>query len=94
MSDVAQSIREQVAQEVARLLPDLVGSAGQEDPYVTTKEAAEICGLSASFLHCARSADREDQPPYYRYGRKILYKRSEVIAWRDARMLRRGGAGS
>ena len=94
MSDVTQSIREQVAQEVARLLPDLVGAAGQEDPYVTTKEAAAIRGLSVSFLHCARSAGRDDQPPYYRYGRKILYKRSEVVAWRDARMLRREGRGS
>ncbi|MEL6540288.1 MAG: helix-turn-helix domain-containing protein [Pseudomonadota bacterium] len=79
------TVRELVREEVERLLPTLL--PGREE-YLSTKEVAELTGLSVQFFEIGRSRDAADQPPYSRVGRRIIYRRSEVEKWLEER--RRG----
>lgn len=51
------------------------------DPLITTERAAEVCGLTVSTLITFRC--RGKGPPYFRLGRAIRYRLSEVEAFRD-----------
>ncbi|MEO1047271.1 MAG: helix-turn-helix domain-containing protein [Pseudomonadota bacterium] len=82
---IDNALRELVREEVERLLPTLL--PGREE-YLTTKEVAELTGLSVQFFEIGRSRDAADQPPYSRVGRRIIYRRSEVEKWLEER--RRG----
>ncbi len=79
------AMREMVREEVQRVLPSLL--PGREE-YLSTKEVAELTGLSIQFFEIGRSREAADQPPYSRVGRRIVYKRSEVEKWLEER--RRG----
>lgn len=51
------------------------------DPLINTARAAEVCGLSISTLITFRC--RGKGPPFFRMGRAIRYRFSEVEAFRD-----------
>ena len=51
--------------------------------YMTPAETAEFLRISPRTLH--RLYLLREGPPQIRYGRKILYKRTSVIAWLDSR---------
>lgn len=76
------TLREVIRAEIRSLLPELL--PGKEE-YLSTKEVADLTGLSTSFFEVARSVGAEDQPPYTRVGRRVIYKRSEVETWMESR---------
>lgn len=84
--DINTVVRDLVREEVQKILPSLL--PGREE-YLSTKEVAELTGLSVQFFEIGRSRDAADQPPYSRVGRRIIYRRSEVEKWLEER--RRGG---
>lgn len=83
--DINTIVRDLIREEVQRVLPTLL--PGREE-YLSTKEVAELTGLSVQFFEIGRSRDASDQPPYSRVGRRIIYRRSEVEKWLEER--RRG----
>lgn len=49
-------------------------------PYLTSNQAAELIGLSRSWLEKRRVFG--DGPPYYKLGnRRVLYRLDELLAW-------------
>jgi predicted DNA-binding transcriptional regulator AlpA len=78
-----QTITEQVRAEVRRLLPELLAdyTAGNEEDFIDTQEAARITGLSKQFFECGRSKRDSNQPRHYKVGRRVLYSRAELIEW-------------
>ena len=80
------AVRETVREEVQRILAELLPSNGSE--FLTTKQVAEMTGLSVAFFEVGRSTSSPDQPPFHRVGRRVLYRRADVDAWLLAR--RRG----
>jgi predicted DNA-binding transcriptional regulator AlpA len=49
------------------------------DDLIDTNETAELLKRSPNALYVMRS--RGQAPPAYRIGRRLLYSRSEVLAW-------------
>ncbi|MEL7215979.1 MAG: helix-turn-helix domain-containing protein [Pseudomonadota bacterium] len=82
-----ETIRELVRSELAEILPKMLPNPADE--YLTTKQVAELTGLSIQFFEMSRSRDATDQPPYSRVGRRIVYRRSDVEKWLASRT--RGG---
>lgn len=78
-------LRALVREEVKRLLPELLPG---QDEYLNTKEVAELTGLSVSFFEVGRSMSSPDQPSYRKIGRRVLYRRADVLKWMESR--RRG----
>jgi excisionase family DNA binding protein len=76
-------IRAIVQEEFARLV-----TKKEPDEYLSTKEVAELTGLSVSFFEVGRSMSSPGQPPYHKIGRRVLYRRADVLAWLENR--RRG----
>lgn len=72
------TLRAMIREEIKHLLPQML--PGQEE-YMTTAQVAAMTGLSKSYFEVARHHGSEDQPPYMRVGRRIVYKRSEVEGW-------------
>ena len=56
----------------------------QTDEFLTTIEAAEVLGVTPSWLHHARHYNSAGQPPFYRFDRAIRYKRADLTAWIEA----------
>jgi predicted DNA-binding transcriptional regulator AlpA len=81
------TIREIVRSELAEMLPKMLPNPADE--YLTTRQVAELTGLSVQFFEMGRSRDAGDQPPYCRVGRRIVYRRSDVEQWLASR--KRGG---
>jgi predicted DNA-binding transcriptional regulator AlpA len=52
------------------------------DPLISEIEAARLLGLSRRFLQCARAAGRP--PRYCKLGRRVLYRRSDLVAFIEA----------
>jgi excisionase family DNA binding protein len=50
-----------------------------EQPYVTTLEAAKLLHVSARTLERRRS--RGDGPRFHKAGRRVLYRIDEIEAW-------------
>jgi hypothetical protein len=73
MSTFENHIRDIVREELA-----------QTDEFLTTTEAAEVLGVTPSWLHHARHFKSPEQPPYHRFDRAIRYKRADLIAWIEA----------
>ena len=44
---------------------------------MSTQEAADMLGMSASWLH--RQRNLGDGPPYVRQGRKVFYRRGSLL---------------
>ena len=57
--------------------------------YLTEREAAELIGMSVSFLRAARSrgvlGNRTPPPPHLQMGRAIRYSRRALDEWMSAR---------
>lgn len=73
------AVREAVREEVKRVLAELLPTTGSD--FLTTKQVAEMTGLSVSYFEVGRSMSSPDQPPHHRVGRRILYRRADVEAW-------------
>lgn len=80
------AVREAVRDEVRRVLAELMPE--QPSDFLTTKQVAEMTGLSVAFFEVGRSMSTPNQPPFHRVGRRVLYRRADVEAWLQAR--RRG----
>ena len=76
-------LRELVREEVRRILPELLPSSPEE--YLTTKQVADLTGLSVSFFEVGRSMSSPNQPPYRKVGRRILYRRTDIESWLEER---------
>ena len=50
-----------------------------ERGYFETRAAAAFVDLSAAYLRLLRA--RGEGPPYYRLGRRVVYKRGDLTAW-------------
>lgn len=73
------AVRETVREEVQRILAELLPTQGGE--FLTTKQVAEMTGLSVAFFEVGRSMSSPVQPPHHRVGRRVLYRRADVDAW-------------
>jgi hypothetical protein len=54
-----------------------------EHDYLTPSEVAELMRRPVESLAVDRCMRRE-HPPYLKVGRKVLYRRADVLAWLDA----------
>lgn len=81
-----QSVKQTVREEVQRLLAELLPK--QDTEYLTTKQVADLTGLSVSFFEVGRSMSSPNQPPHHKVGTRVLYLRSDVEQWLSER--RRG----
>jgi excisionase family DNA binding protein len=52
-----------------------------KDILLSTKEASEYLGVSTHTLNMWRAKDDGRYPIYFRFGRKIMYRQSELDAW-------------
>ena len=55
------------------------------DEFLTTKALAAKTGTSEVFWNMARCKGGKHTPPFFRVGRNIRYRWSDVQAWLDAR---------
>lgn len=46
--------------------------------YLTTEETSQLTGISVNSLAVLRS--RKEKYPFYKSGRKVFYKKSEILA--------------
>lgn len=56
------------------------------DPLLTPHEAAEFLSLSTSWL--AKLRMKGDGPAYVKLGRRIRYRRSDLLAWTEGAVCR------
>ena len=54
-----------------------------EHDYMKPKEVSELMRQPVESMAVARCA-RRDHPPYLKVGRRILYKRTDVLAWLES----------
>ncbi|MBI4191552.1 MAG: helix-turn-helix domain-containing protein [Betaproteobacteria bacterium] len=59
--------------------PRRLRTAQIERGYVQTSGAAAFLSLSDAWLRLLRS--RGEGPPYYRLGRRVVYRRDDLIEW-------------
>jgi hypothetical protein len=59
-----------------------------EDEYLTNEMRAEEEHRTVASIH--QENHRGDGPPAYKIGKRVLYRRSEVEAWRRSRLVRSG----
>lgn len=58
-----------------------------EHDYLKPKEVSELIRQPVGSMAVARCA-RRDHPRYVRVGRRILYKRADVLAWLNAHVVK------
>ncbi len=80
-------IRTIIHEELAKLLPS-VTQTSDPDQLLTTEEVAQLTTLSIGFFEIGRSEGRLDMPPYHKVGRRVLYRRGDIMEWLEKR--RRG----
>ena len=51
---------------------------------LTTEETAEMIGMSVHWLERDRWSGEGKAPPYVKLGRKVRYKRSDVMKWLES----------
>jgi len=51
---------------------------------LTTEETADMIGMSAHWLERDRWSGEGKAPPYVKLGRKVRYKRSDVMKWLES----------
>ncbi|RCW27147.1 hypothetical protein DFR48_103104 [Ciceribacter lividus] len=56
----------------------------QPDEWLCTKEVARLTKLSPSLYEKARLPGRWNGLPWYKIGGRVLYRKSEVLAWMDS----------
>lgn len=86
--NITDAVRAIVRDELSAIL--IAKPCKPEGEYLTTKQVAELTGLSISFFEVGRSHNVADRPPYARIGRRVLYRRSDIDNWLASR--KRGGA--
>jgi len=86
--DVNFSVREIMREELTKLLPQ-VAQTSDPDQLLTTEEVAALTTRSVGYFEIGRSNDNENLPPYHKVGRRVLYRRGDVMSWLENR--RRGG---
>ncbi|MEO1015361.1 MAG: helix-turn-helix domain-containing protein [Pseudomonadota bacterium] len=79
--DLESRVRAIVRDELAKFHED----KSAQDEFLNTKQVAELTGLSVPFFEMGRSRSAEDQPPYHRVGRRILYRKQDVLDWLEGR---------
>jgi predicted DNA-binding transcriptional regulator AlpA len=83
--DISEQMRDYIRAELRAILPSVFSefarTAIEDDGYLDTREAARLTGLSRQFFECGRSAGSPNQPRHYKIGRRVLYRRSEIIEW-------------
>lgn len=80
-------VRNLVREELTKLLPT-VAQTSDPDQLLTTEEVAQLTTLSVGFFEIGRSAGQRDMPPYHKVGRRVLYRRGDIMEWLEKR--RRG----
>ena len=64
-----------------------------EDPRLSEQDAAAYIGMSPAYLQRDRCegvvGNRTPGPPFYRIGRRILYKQSDLDAWLEKHRVER-----
>lgn len=58
------------------------GGSKMDDQYLTPPETAELVRRPTSTLAYWRH--RDEGPPYAKIGRRVVYRRSDVLAWMEA----------
>jgi hypothetical protein len=76
--DFETTVRTIVRQEMAK-----ASAPPPIEEFLTTQQAANIIGMSASWLHQARYLDSPSQPPFYRFDRAVRYRRSDLLDWME-----------
>jgi len=51
---------------------------------LTTEETADMIGMSVPWLERDRWSGEGKAPPYVKLGRKVRYKRSDVMKWLES----------
>ena len=59
-------------------------AAGVAYLLLTTKETADMIGMSVPWLERDRWSGEGKAPPYVKLGRKVRYKRSDVMKWLES----------
>ena len=59
-------------------------AAGVAFLLLTTKETADMIGMSVPWLERDRWSGEGKAPPYVKLGRKVRYKRSDVMKWLES----------
>jgi hypothetical protein len=57
-----------------------------DDPILDAKAAARFLGVAIATL--AKMRCKGGSPPFIKAGRKILYRKVDLIAWRNVRLVR------
>lgn len=74
---------EEIIERLERIERALATSAA---PYLDTRQAAELTGIGAHTLECWRR-DGEG-PPYVKLGRLVKYRRLDLDAFMESRIVR------
>ena len=74
---------EEIIERLERIERALVVS---QAPYLDTRQAAELTGITASTLECWRRDG--DGPPYVKFGRMVKYRRVDLDAYMEAKLVR------
>ncbi|CTQ56721.1 hypothetical protein LP7551_05282 [Roseibium album] len=82
-----ENIRTIIREELTKLLPT-VTQTSDPDQLLTTEEVAQLTTLSVGYFEIGRSNGNKNLPPYIRVGRRILYRRGDIMSWLEKR--RRG----
>jgi excisionase family DNA binding protein len=85
--DIEMRIRAIVREEMAAVQAKTTPLRAEEE-YLTTKQVAEMTGLSVSFFEVGRSLGSPGHPPYLKVGSRVLYSRTDIAEWLEKR--RRG----
>lgn len=87
--DINETVREIVRSELAQILPAMLTNPTEE--WLDTQQVSDLTGMSKPFFEIGRSSQNPNQPPHYKIGRSVRYKRSEVQTWMESRR-KKGGA--
>ena len=85
MTDFNALVRDAVREELFKILPTLPAAAADPDQLMTTQEVAELTSLSVGYFEIGRCKGDVILPPHYKIGRRVMYKRGDVLAWLENR---------
>lgn len=74
-NQIEKILRDIIRDELERALPDLVRESTSKE-FLTIDETVELTGFSKRHLQYLRD---EKKIPYHKHGKKILYRRSDVL---------------
>ena len=78
------------------MLERSVGAGLELDRYINDREAADLLGLSRTYVRQMRLSG--DGPRFFNFGRAVRYRLTDLHAWAEARAMtstseRRAGCG-